>query len=100
MCPDPTDPRRAACFWNTLNIELLWLADDARGDGLGRRELDEAERFARDRGMANALVETTSWQARPFYEKCGYVCVATLPDRPAALTSYYLHKRVTPVSGD
>lgn len=85
---------RAACFWNTLHIELLWLAEAARGLGLGARIVDAAQARARQYGMANAWVETTRWQARPFYEKQGYVCTATVPDRPRGHTSFYLHKRL------
>lgn len=85
---------RAACYWNTLHIELLWLSDSLRGKGTGRKLMDRAEHHAREHGYQLALVETTSWQARPFYEKCGYVCIATVPDRPRGHTSYTLSKRL------
>ena len=26
---------RATCFWNTLHIELLWLSEEVRGQGIG-----------------------------------------------------------------
>ncbi|MGB7405763.1 MAG: GNAT family N-acetyltransferase, partial [Pacificimonas sp.] len=63
---------RASCYWNTLHIELLWLSKAARGGGVGRTLLAKAEAFAREQGCENAFVETTSWQARPFYERHGY----------------------------
>ena len=83
---------RAACFWNTLHIELLWLSEAVRGRGLGRAVMARAEDFATDCGLHNSWVETTSWQARPFYERCGYVCIAEVPDRPVGQCSFYLHK--------
>lgn len=83
---------RAVCFWNTLHIELLWLAAEIRGSGVGSKMLAMAEAFAVERGYANALVETTSWQARPFYEKQGYVLMATIAGRPKGHASHYLHK--------
>ena len=83
---------RGTCYWNTLHIELLWLAEEARGLGAGKRIVAEAERFAREHGCEKALVETTSWQARPFYEKAGYEHIATLPDRPKGHASHYLAK--------
>lgn len=83
---------RATCFWNTLHIELLWISDESRGGGLGRGLLEQAEKFARDNDCSNALVETTSWQARPFYEKNGYLHIATLHDRPKGYASHYLRK--------
>lgn len=85
---------RGACFWNTLHVELLWLDETARGQGVGQRVLAEAERFAASLGMRNALVETTSWQARPFYEKHGYACIAAIPDRPVGHATFHLLKRL------
>lgn len=85
---------RAACYWNTLHVELLWLSEALRGRGAGRALMARAEEFAREKGFGLALVETTSWQARPFYEKCGYACIATIPDRPRGHTSYTLTKRL------
>lgn len=83
---------RASCYWNTLHIELLWLADAARGTGIGRELVGKAEAFAISKQCEKALVETTSWQARPFYEKLGYVHMATLHDRPKGHASHYLSK--------
>ena len=86
---------RASCYWNTLHIELLWISETARGSGIGRKLIQKAEAFARDHGCENALVETTSWQARPFYEKNGYKHMATLPNRPKGHSSHYLTKLLT-----
>ena len=83
---------RGACYWNTLHIELLWLADSERGNGTGRQVLEAAEAFARECGCEHALVETTSWQAKPFYEKNGYRLMATLEGRPKGHASHYLSK--------
>ena len=83
---------RGACYWNTLHIELLWLDDSARGSGTGRRIIEAAEAFARENKCENALVETTSWQAKPFYEKNGYTLMATLEGRPKGHASHYLSK--------
>ncbi|MXP46899.1 GNAT family N-acetyltransferase [Altererythrobacter luteolus] len=83
---------RATCYWNTLHIELLWLSDTARGTGIGRELVEKAEEFAISQNCRKALVETTSWQARPFYEKLGYTHMATLHDRPKGHASHYLSK--------
>lgn len=85
---------RAACYWNTLHIELLWLSETLRGQGAGRELMARAEAFARENDCQIALLETTSWQARPFYEKCGYHCIATIPDRPRGHVSFTLTKRL------
>ena len=86
---------RATCYWNTLHIELLWISENARGGGIGRVLIEKAEAFARENGCENALVETTSWQAKPFYEKNGYSHMATLANRPKGHSSHYLTKMLT-----
>lgn len=83
---------RATCFWNTLHIELLWLSETCRGKGLGRTLIESAEDFAKKNACEKALVETTSWQAKPFYEKLGYHLIASINDRPKGHTSHYLTK--------
>ena len=83
---------RASCYWNTLHIELLWLSEAARGSGAGTRLVEQAESFAREQGCERALVETTSWQARPFYEKCGFTLLSTLDGRPKGHATHYLAK--------
>lgn len=83
---------RALCFWNTMHIELLWLKEECRGLGVGAELLKKSENFAIQHGFEKAFVETTSWQAKPFYEASGYEHVATLPDRPKGHASHYLTK--------
>lgn len=83
---------RATCYWNTLHIELLWIAAEARSRGLGREIIECAEIYALENRCSKAFVETTSWQAKPFYEKHGYKLIATLNDRPKGHASHYLAK--------
>ena len=87
---------RGACYWNTLHIELLWLAEPARGKGLGGTLLEAAENFACQNHCEKALVETTSWQALPFYQRHGYELMATLANRPRGHASHYLAKTLVP----
>lgn len=83
---------RAVCFWNTLHIELLWLSEHHRGKGAGKKLIKAAESFAKENDCEKVFVETTSWQARPFYEKLGYKHMATLNNRPKGHASHYLTK--------
>jgi GNAT superfamily N-acetyltransferase len=85
---------RGACFWNTLHVELLWMSDALRGAGTGRAVIERAEAFAREQACQLALVQTTSWQARPFYEKCGYACFGTVDGLPRDHATHFLHKRL------
>jgi ribosomal protein S18 acetylase RimI-like enzyme len=71
---------------------LRWLSEDARGSGVGRKLIDQAEAFGVTRKCENAFVETISWQAKPFYEKNGYRLLATLHGRPKGHSTHYLSK--------
>ena len=85
---------RAACFWNMLHVELVWLSREIRGSGTGTALMKKAEQFAVEHGIEQALTETTSWQARAFYEKLGYELMATLPEYPKGHSMYFMTKRL------
>jgi GNAT superfamily N-acetyltransferase len=80
--------------WGWLHVEKLWLADDARGQGLGSRLMAAAESLAIDRGCMGATLTTFEHQARSFYEKLGYVVFGTLEGYPAGTGQYHLCKRL------
>jgi len=76
-----------------LNIEYLWVSTDARGTGLGSKIMQAAEEEAKRIGCLHALVDTFSFQARPFYEKQGYRLQMTLDDFPMnGMQRHYLSK--------
>lgn len=78
-----------------LHIELLWVGDDRRGAGLGRQLTARAEESARrEHDCRYARVATWDFQARGFYEKCGYTVVGTVPDYPPGCTDHILTKRL------
>ena len=55
-----------------LYVKTLWVRDDFRGQGLGRRLMQAAEEEARRRGCGRAILETLDFQAPEFYAKLGY----------------------------
>lgn len=83
---------RACAYWGYLCVEVLWLSETARGGGVGRKLMESAEAFALENGFRYALVETTDFQARPFYEKLGYTVFGVLEDFPLGHRSYYMRK--------
>ncbi len=85
---------RAVAFWGYLSIELLWLSESARGRGIGTGLVRAAEAFAVQHGFEYARVETTSFQAKPFYEKLGYDVFGSLENFPPGHRSYFLKKRL------
>lgn len=79
---------------HTMVIEIFWVDGFLRGKGLGKDLLGQAEEIARQAGAVWSTVETTSFQARPFYEKQGYEVFAELEDSPIGHTNYWLKKRL------
>lgn len=76
-----------------LNIDFLWVSETVRGSGVGSQLIKTAEEEARRKGCKHALVDTASFQARPFYEKQGYRLQMSLQDYPyEGMQRHYLAK--------
>ncbi len=86
---------RAICFWNTLHVELLWVSEHYRGEGIGSKLMHKAETFASQKGIGLSLLESTDWQAKSFYEKLDYRLLATLPDYPKGHATHFLVKNLS-----
>ncbi|WP_437890152.1 GNAT family N-acetyltransferase [Phytobacter sp. V91] len=65
-----------------LCISYLWVSETVRGTGLGTELMRAAEKEAVQHGCLNAMVDTFSFQALPFYQKLGYHLKMTLDDFP------------------
>jgi GNAT superfamily N-acetyltransferase len=75
-----------------LQVTHLWVAEAARGAGYGTRLMEDAEAYARSRGAVGVILETHSFQARPFYERLGYKVFNTLDGYPLGHAKFYLKK--------
>ncbi len=81
-------------YWNWFYIDLLWVADELRGQGHGRRLLALAEQEARQRGAKQAYLDTFSFQAPDFYRKQGYEAFGELHDFPEGHQRFFFRKRL------
>ena len=81
-------------YWRESYVELLWLSDRARGQGLGRDLVREAERRARRRGSRLIHLNTYSFQAPGFYEKLGYRRCGAMSGSPKGARRYFYVKRL------
>jgi len=77
-----------------LHVRILWVDPIARRAGNGTRLLRAGEDYAGERGCFAATLETHSFQARPFYEKCGYQVFGTLEDYPPGHAKYFMRKQL------
>jgi GNAT superfamily N-acetyltransferase len=75
-------------------IELLWVRDDQRGNGLGARLLAAAEDEIRRRGCDRVALDTHSFQAPGFYARLGYTECGRTPGYPSGHDSVHLVKRL------
>jgi GNAT superfamily N-acetyltransferase len=79
-------------YWNWLFIDNLWIDDAAQGNGLGTELMRRAEERALAPGCHSAWLDT--FQARSFYEKCGYGVVGALENYPAGQQRWFMQKRL------
>ncbi len=61
-------------------IDLLWVAEDLRGQGLGQLYMQKAEEEAVRRKCHSAFLWTQDYEAPGFYEKLGYKRFVTFED--------------------
>ncbi len=83
---------KAVAFWGWLHIEQLWLEEEYRGTGLGKKLLLKTEYFAMENGFFHSRLETTGFQAKGFYERQGYEIYGVLEDLPKGFNLYHLKK--------
>lgn len=76
-----------------LSIEVLWVYEQFRLQGIAKRLLFNLENIARENGSHLAYVDTFDFQALGFYEKQGYEQFGVLNDCPLPGNKrYYLKK--------
>ena len=80
--------------YDWLFVELLVVPEAARGMGLGRQVMDQAETIAREAGCTGLWLDTYEFQARGFYEKLGYTLFGTLEDHPVGQRRFFMMKRI------
>ncbi|AFE56332.1 MULTISPECIES: GNAT family N-acetyltransferase [Rahnella] len=90
-------------YW--MYIKMLWVDETLRGKDVGTQLIREAEEEAKARGCRYSLVDTFSFQARPFYERMGYSMQMALEDyipdsrapddAPSTHTRFFLTKTLS-----
>lgn len=79
-------------YWGWMYVDILWVHEQHRHQGIGATLLRLAEEEAVKRGCHHAHLDTMSWQAPAFYQKRGYEIVGILPDIPKGNQKYLLTK--------
>ena len=80
--------------WKIAELDVLWVDEKYRRQGLGSALIHEAERAAREKGCYAMTLGTFDFQARPLYEKHGYKIVGNIKDWPRAHENYSMMKKL------
>jgi len=78
--------------WGWLHVDILWVAESYRENGVGTSLMDQAEAEAIAMDVQQAYLETTDFQALDFYKKRGYHVFAQLENQPPGHICYYMKK--------
>jgi GNAT superfamily N-acetyltransferase len=85
-------------YWGWLYVQILWLDESVRGQGIGSRLMQMAEQIAVERGCHAAHLDTMDFQAPDFYRKLGYSVFGRLDDLPTGHSRLFLQKSLVPRS--
>lgn len=80
--------------WTWLEVDILWVDENYRGQGYGSRLLIEVEKIVKDKGCTFIKLNTFSFQAPDFYKKYGYKVIAAIDNAPKGHKHYYLIKEL------
>jgi GNAT superfamily N-acetyltransferase len=78
----------------SLVIEQLWVEEQHRGRGLGRKLLSEAERIAVENGCIGVQTYSLSFQSPGFFGRMGYEVFGVSDGFPDPVREVYLIKRL------
>lgn len=74
-------------------IEVVWVDESVRTQGLGRKLMEQAEQQAKARGCVAAQVDTLSFQALDFYRKLGFEVIGEIAGFPLGHKRYFMLKQ-------
>ena len=91
-----------ACGFSNLGnflIDVLWVDESCRRQGLGLRLYSALEDLARKRGCSQLIGAMYDFHgSRAFFEKVGGTCFATLKNPITGHEIYYVHKMISETS--
>jgi GNAT superfamily N-acetyltransferase len=78
--------------YRRLTVELLFVPESLRGQGMGAKILRQAEDEAKKRDCIGSWLETFSPDAHRFYLRQGYKTFGQIADYPPGNTRYFVAK--------
>ena len=80
-------------YMDCLTINLLWVSEELRGLGYGKKLLNEVENIAKLRKCKMILLDTFSFQAPDFYKRNGFQIYSILENCPVQKVKRYYFKK-------
>lgn len=81
-------------FYGSLYVDMLWLKEELRHQGLGKTLMMKAEKIGRERQCSFVTLNTMDWEALPFYQKLGYEIEFVRQGYANESTMYMLRKKL------
>jgi len=81
-------------YGDVLYISRLAVLEQYRKHGVGKTLMAYVERYAKNRNIKVMMLGTTGFQAKDFYEKCGFKVVFFRENHPVGFASYTMMKRL------
>lgn len=78
--------------WNCIYIDVLWVKEEYRKDGLGTKLLKELEKIAKEKDCHLIHLDTFDFQAKDFYIRHGYEIFGVLDQCPENHKRYFMKK--------
>ncbi|MDD2706239.1 MAG: GNAT family N-acetyltransferase [Acidocella sp.] len=84
----------ARCFYQWLFIELIFVPETLRGQGIASTLIAQAEAEGLARGCQGVWLDAFNPSALRLYQAKGFEIFGELPDCPPGSTRYFLRKRL------
>ena len=84
----------ASTYLSALEVEVLWVGEQYRGQSIASRLLEEVENEAKEAGCVISYLTTYSFQAPEFYRKNGYEICGEVDGFPDGIKLYVLKKNL------
>jgi GNAT superfamily N-acetyltransferase len=85
---------QGSLWGRSMHIDALWVNDAQRGQGLGAKLMKAIEEYAASHDHPLVYLETTSFQALPFYQGLGYQVFGELPEISPGAKLFFLMKEL------
>lgn len=83
-------------YLNFMFVKLLFVDEESRKHGLGKKLLSEIEEHARKRACTHCYLDTFSFQAPAFYKRLGYKEFGVLEEFPPGHKRHFFVKELLP----